>query len=168
MKKLALGCLLATCAALAQAQTASVESVETLLVVTQARELVDNTSAQMEHHMRQGMQAAVRSDQLTERQRRLLDAMPARMAQAVQPELSWDVLKPEFVRLYRENFTQDEVEGLIRFYRSPLGQTLVAKMPAVLADSMKIMQARIAAAQPRLRQAMEAAVAELKAADAQP
>jgi hypothetical protein len=36
---------------------------------------------------------------------------------------------------YQHYFTADEVEGLIKFYKSPLGQKLVAQMPATMAEA---------------------------------
>lgn len=36
---------------------------------------------------------------------------------------------------YQHHFTADEVEGLIKFYKSPLGQKLVAQMPATMAEA---------------------------------
>ncbi|WP_233843118.1 DUF2059 domain-containing protein [Dyella sp. 2HG41-7] len=36
---------------------------------------------------------------------------------------------------YQHHFTAEEVEGLIKFYKSPLGQKLVAQMPATMAEA---------------------------------
>ena len=36
---------------------------------------------------------------------------------------------------YQHHFTADEVEGLIKFYKSALGQKLVAQMPATMAEA---------------------------------
>jgi hypothetical protein len=36
---------------------------------------------------------------------------------------------------YQHHFSADEVDGLIKFYKSPLGQKLVAQMPATLAEA---------------------------------
>lgn len=35
---------------------------------------------------------------------------------------------------YRQQFTPTEVSGLLAFYKSPLGQTMIAKTPAIVAD----------------------------------
>jgi hypothetical protein len=36
---------------------------------------------------------------------------------------------------YQHHFSADEVDGLIKFYKSPLGQKLVAQMPSTLAEA---------------------------------
>lgn len=35
------------------------------------------------------------------------------------------------LRIQRESFDQVEIDGLIQFYRSPIGQSLVRKIPVV-------------------------------------
>ncbi len=53
------------------------------------------------------------------------------MANKVQPviekEVTWDKLKPEIIGIYRETFTEDELRGIIAFFRSPAGQAFREK-----------------------------------------
>ncbi|MEK8034912.1 DUF2059 domain-containing protein [Ideonella sp. DXS29W] len=154
--------LLSACASLVNAAPASVESVETLLVLTKAQELVDSANSNVESSIRQGMLAAVGGTELNAEQKELLEALPPKLVAAIQPEFSWQVLKPDFARLYSESFSQEEVDGMIQFYKSPLGQALIAKMPSVLNRSMQLTQARLGAAMPNLQAAVAAAIAEVK------
>lgn len=163
MKHSFLPLLLAVCTSLASAAPATNESVEALLVLTKAQELVDSANSNVEASIRQGMTAAVGATELNAEQKQLLDVLPSKLVAAMQPEFSWQVLKPDFVRLYAETFDQAEVDGMIEFYKSPLGQSLIAKMPQVLNRSMQVTQARLAAAMPKLQAAVAAAIAEVKA-----
>lgn len=45
------------------------------------------------------------------------------------------------VPVYQKHFTASDIDGLIRFYRSPLGRKMVAQMPAVMSESMQAGQA---------------------------
>ena len=45
------------------------------------------------------------------------------------------------VPVYQKHFNAADIEGLIRFYRSPLGKKMVAQMPAVMSESMQAGQA---------------------------
>lgn len=45
------------------------------------------------------------------------------------------------VPVYQKHFSAADIEGLIRFYRSPLGKKMVAQMPAVMSESMQAGQA---------------------------
>ena len=162
MKPSLLALLLAICSSLANAAPATAESVETLLVLTKAQELIDSANSNVESSIRQGMLAAVGGTDLNAEQKQLLDVLPSKLVAAMQPEFSWQVLKPDFVRLYAETFNQEEVDGMIQFYKSPLGQSLIAKMPQVLNRSMQVTQARLGAAMPKLQSAVAAAIAEVK------
>ena len=46
-----------------------------------------------------------------------------------------DQLTTAMIPAYQHHFTADEVEGLIKFYRTPLGQKLVTEMPATMAEA---------------------------------
>ena len=41
------------------------------------------------------------------------------------------------VPIYQKHFSAADIEGLIKFYRSPLGRKMVAQMPAVMSESMQ-------------------------------
>ena len=156
-------CLAATLAT-AQAAPPSEASIEALLTVTKAERLLDGMYANIEQMMRQSMQAAVQGQTLSDEQRRVLDAAPARLAKVMREELSYASLKPLYVGIYRESFTQDEVDGLLAFYRSPAGVAMIEKMPLVMQKSLVGVQQRMGPIMDKLRQAMEAAVADAKAA----
>jgi hypothetical protein len=61
----------------------------------------------------------------------LLGSMNARM----------DELVGQMASVYARNFTPDEMRQLTAFYRSPLGQKLLEKMPTVMQESMSLGQA---------------------------
>ena len=75
-------------------------------------------------------------------------------------QLSWTVLEPEFTRLYLEVFSEAEVHDLVRFYESPAGKTLLAKMPVLMARSQEVSTRRMQAAMPQLMQRLQAAMQE--------
>ncbi|WP_266156622.1 DUF2059 domain-containing protein [Dyella silvatica] len=42
------------------------------------------------------------------------------------------------IPIYQRNFTAEDVDGLLKFYRSPLGQKVIAKMPETMAEGLQI------------------------------
>ncbi len=48
-----------------------------------------------------------------------------------QEEMGWEKTKPHFVRIYTETYTQQEVNDLIAFYKTPSGQAFIRKNPLV-------------------------------------
>jgi hypothetical protein len=47
-------------------------------------------------------------------------------------------LTEQMIPVYQKHFTASEVDGLLKFYRSPLGQKVIAEMPATMAEGMQI------------------------------
>ncbi|WP_331521080.1 DUF2059 domain-containing protein [Pinirhizobacter sp.] len=39
---------------------------------------------------------------------------------------------------YQKHFTGEEIDGLLKFYRSPLGQKVISQMPEVFAENVKV------------------------------
>jgi hypothetical protein len=83
--------------------------------VTQAAKMMESMYSSVEDAMRAGMQQAAAGRPMTDEQRRVLDTLPRRMAQVIREELSWEVMRPGMVQIYRDTLTQDEVNGLINF-----------------------------------------------------
>ena len=59
--------------------------------------------------------------------------------QSVKQLMSWDSIKPMFVKIYADNFDEAELQGLIDFYKTPVGQTWIAKQPQIQAATMQAM-----------------------------
>lgn len=53
---------------------------------------------------------------------------------------STEQLLRKMVPVYQEHFTAADVAGLVKFYKSPLGQKVITQMPVTMAEGMKIGQ----------------------------
>jgi len=144
----------------ARAAPATPESIEQLLTLTRAEGILDAVYANMDQIMRQAMAESLKGQKITPEQQRFIDAAPARFARVVREELSWDKLRPMYVQIYQQSFTQEEIDALTAFYRTPAGMAFVAKMPAVMQRSMGAMQSRMRPLLDRMQQAVDEALAE--------
>jgi hypothetical protein len=140
------------------------DSIKTLLTEAKVEQLIGNMLAGVTESVRQGMYASLQGQTLSDEQKRTLDAVPAKFGQAMRKEMSWATLRPMYVQIYRDTFTQKEIDGLIAFYKSPTGVAFVDKMPAVMQKSQALMQTRIGPMAEGVRAAMQEAVAAVKAA----
>lgn len=156
--------LTSTLALSAHAAPPSDASIATLLSVTQSDKMMDTMYANMEQMMRQGMQAATKGRVLTAEQARVMELAPARLAKVMREEITWAKLEPMMVQIYRENFEQAEIDGLIAFYQSPVGQAFVAKMPVVMQRSMEASQQQLHAFMPKLQATMVEVMKEARLA----
>ncbi len=148
--------------AAAQAEPASEASVQELLVVTKAEALMLQSQAQIEGLIRQGLTRSVAGKTLNDEQKRIVDSAPARLASVVRESLNWSSLEPIYVAIYRENFDQNEVDGLIAFYKSPVGRSFVEKMPAVMQRSMSVTMLQMQSLMPKMQAEMEQILREAK------
>ena len=78
--------------------------------------------------------------------------------------LAWETLEPMYLRIYAESFTEDEVSGMISFYRTPIGQAAIHKMPLLMQKSMIEVQKSMAGTAPQMQKAQEEFLAEIMAA----
>lgn len=151
---------------LAQDEKPSEESVRQIFELMHAGSLMQNMLKQVEASTRTAMDQALAGRDLTDEQRRMIEDLRARQRTVVQDFLKWENLEPVMVKAYRDNFTQQEVDGLIGFYRSETGRALVAKMPAVTQSMMQGLQPQIQDMMRRVMQMQQETVARIKAAPA--
>jgi len=89
---------------------------------------------------------------LNAEQQALLEEMGTKMASVMKDALNWESLEPLFVSIYRRTFTQGEVDGMLKFYKTPAGKAVITKLPAVMQNTMGIMQDHMKDLIPRLQQ----------------
>ncbi len=143
-----------------RAEPPTVESVEALLVATKSESIMESVNANMENSLRQGMAQTLAGKKITPHLQRFLDNAPRQFAEAMKEEMSWATLKPMYVQLYQESFTQEEVDGLVAFYNSPAGAAFVDKMPLVQQKTLVLVQSRVAPMMEKMRIATARAMAE--------
>jgi hypothetical protein len=125
---------------------------------------MDSVLAQMEGAMKASLQRLTKGRPLSAEEQATLDQQQAKMSAIMKEELSWDKVKDQYVQAYREMFTQEEIDGLIAFYQTPAGQSLVNKQPELAKRTMTILQQRMAPVMQRIQKMSEAAASELKKA----
>jgi hypothetical protein len=74
--------------------------------------------------------------QMIEQFKTMFTDVPASVWTEMITSESVDELMEMTVPIYDRNFTQEDINGLLAFYRSDLGQRVLAKMPVVLQESM--------------------------------
>lgn len=159
--------LLATPAALAQSPPASEAVIREYLAVSKAEQLVDGTYAQMDKVMRDAMRAAV-PDGFNAAQTKVMDELSNELVKVLQEEMGWEKLEPDFIRIYQATLTQNEVEGMVAFYKSEAGQALIAKMPAIMEQTMALVMQRVQAMRPRMQKLQTEMLARMEQASSSP
>lgn len=160
--------LLAPLQALAADTPASDASIRELLEVTESRKLIDTMTGQLDAAMRNSMSQALGDTRVTEEQQKILDEMRQRFIAVMTAELSWERYEPLILQVYRQTFTQPEVDGMLAFYRTDAGRAVIAKMPVVVQNSMQLAQQQMEQAIPKLQEIMKDSAAKLEATRQKP
>ena len=168
MKKLMLATL-TVCAALptcyAAEVAASEASIRELMKLTETAKMMDRTMSQIDRMIKGGMQQALAGKPASVEQQKIIDDMQAKMIALLRDEMQWEKWEPTFIDIYKQSFTQTELDGMLKFYKTPAGRALIVKMPVVMQHTMEAMPKLMAAFMPKLQQLMRDTETQIKAAN---
>jgi uncharacterized protein len=145
----------------AQDQLASEATVRELLEVTQVRKLLDRTTAQMDAFVDEAIKRSLAGRVPTPEQQAILDDAKARSIAVMQAELQWEKLEPRYIEIYQKSFTNEEISGMLTFYRSSAGQAVINKLPVVMEHTMGLLQDFLQRTAPQIRQIQAEAIGKL-------
>lgn len=114
------------------ADAASDDSIKQLLTVTQAHNLLETMRSQYTSIIKNATQQALKGKEPNAKQQQAIAKMTERMTAVMQEDLSWSKLEPMYIRLYKTTFTEEEVTGMVSFYKTPAGQAVIYKLPALI------------------------------------
>lgn len=82
-------------------------------------------------------------------------------------EMSWNKMKADYITLYAETFTEQELKDTVAFYKSPTGQAFIKKQPELMKRSMEISQKVIMQIMPKIQAMTEELKKAVPAAEKQ-
>lgn len=143
----------ATAPAAAAVDPAAAAAVKELLASMKYREMMQASFAQLQKNMpqimQQGATAAINGNasltpeqkkQAIEKAAREIPAAAAAFGNTFNDPKLMDELVAEIIPLYARHFTAAEIGQIAAFYKTPVGQKMLATMPAVMNESMQIGQ----------------------------
>jgi hypothetical protein len=107
------------------------------------------------NQMKSGMMQQITGQTLTEDQTKMTAELGEKVFKLVSDALSWEKLKPDVVKLYADAYTEQELDAIIAFYKSPVGQSVVAKQGDLQTKSSALAQQRMAAVYPELQKLLK-------------
>jgi len=142
---------------------ASDASIEEYLKISNAQAFLEGMKGQVGGYIKNSMQQATQGKPVTPQRQAILDHMAQQMSDLVAETLNWDSLKPMYMRVYHESFTQSEIDGIIKFYKTPAGKAMINKLPLVMQNVMNEMQEMIKPMQSKMMQIQREAIEQIKA-----
>ncbi|MGD0000165.1 MAG: DUF2059 domain-containing protein [Bryobacteraceae bacterium] len=149
-----LGIALLCCASPILADEASKKAkIDEMLQLTHADQIMKQTleqmkSMQIEQMKKTDMPAEARAQS---------EEIQQKMMALVADRMSYEKVKPMYVQLYAEIFNEEEIDGIIGFYKSPAGKAMLEKMPLLMQRMMPMIQKLMGDLQPDIQKITEEA-----------
>ena len=143
---------------------ASAESVKRLLQMTGMQELVDENLRQVDERVAAGLQRGFAGRNLTPEQEAIMIRTRDKISAVVKESISWEALEPMSIRIYREALTQDELDGMLAFYKTRAGKAVIKKLPRLTQEMSEEMQRMFQSIMPKLMAIAKESEDEMKLA----
>ncbi len=127
--------------------------------VSQVQETMQQQMAQSMDQIKNMTMQQLKSSgaQMTPEQSQKVEQMQTHLMSVIQDAFSWDKIQPDMVKIYVDTYSDEELDGLIAFYKSPAGQAYVKKTPVLMNKTMEIMQQRMVTIMPQMQQLIKEA-----------
>ena len=139
----------APCAARAD-EASKQAKVKELFVTMRMENMLDQVMAAIRYQVVQMTQADPGADQRTPEQKKLTQQFEDKAMKVVGDSVGWTALEPDYVKLYAATYTEEEIDGILAFYKSPVGQKLLEKTPELSAGGTNIVRSRMGDFQPKI------------------
>jgi len=81
-----------------------------------------------------------------------LKRLQKELIKRISGELNWKKLKEDYIDVFMKTFTEEEIKGIIAFYKSSIGKRFVEKTPELMNQTMDITQGFIQEIMPRIQE----------------
>lgn len=99
---------------------------------------------------------------VTPQEQPIFDRYYQEMVVVMKETMGWKKMEPLILDLYERNFTEKEIADMLVFYRTDTGQALLAKMPAIMQESMQMSQQLMMQSLPEIQSLSEQLMVELE------
>ena len=131
----------------AVAAPAGTETIEKYIEVSQTQKVQEETYAHVQKNLKDNIINVVKKQwgvtHLSPKEQILLDEyfkiFSTKYSKIEKTLFNWETIKPMQIKAVRNTYTQEELEQLIVFYESPIGQAFIKKGPLLTSNIMNEM-----------------------------
>ena len=127
--------------------------IQELLTLSNSEQMLNQAIDQMSAAMKAAAAQQAAKFNFTPKQQQISDDFNAKISRILAQSLSMDTIRPVIIQTYEETYTEEEIDGILGFYRSPAGKAFLAKTPQLMMRTMTLMQQQMGAVQPQIEQA---------------
>ncbi len=111
---------------------------------------IDQTMDQMKGVLQQIYGTSLPPDQVKN-----VEELQGRIGKILVDTLSWEKLKPVYIKIYADAYTERQIDDLVAFFKTPTGQAMVDKGPALAEKGGQAAQQRLSAVMPAIQKLMK-------------
>jgi hypothetical protein len=124
---------------------------EEFLRVSHTEQMLSQTMSTILNQTKSGAMQQMFGVTLTPEQTKESEELQGKLAAILTSALSWEKLKPIYVKLYADTYTEQEMDGIIAFYKSPAGEAMLAKTPEIMTKANELVQQQMATVMPEIQ-----------------
>ena len=83
--------------------------------------------------------------------RALIEEYRKKLHAAITEGMDWNLMKPEVVKAYTDQFSEEELKSLVEFFKSPVGRSFAEKSDKVMSAISQATRKRMQEVQPRIQ-----------------
>jgi uncharacterized protein len=141
---------------------------EQLFMLLRMDTMMDQLMSGVKRQVRQITESMPGADTATPEQKKQMTDFQQRVMDVVNQKIGWKALEPDFISLYASTYTEEELDGIITFYKSPAGQKMIEKTPELTTKSTQITQQKMTELQPVLNQMVQDFMKQMAATTGKP
>ena len=141
---------------------------EQLFMLLRMDTMMDQLMGGVKRQVQQITESMPGVDQANPEQKKQITDFQQHVMDVVNKKIGWKALEPDFITLYASTYTEEELDGIVAFYKSPVGQKMIEKTPVLTAKSTEITQQKMSELQPQLSQMVQDFMKQMAAATGKP
>lgn len=141
---------------------------EQLFILLRMDTIMDQLMSGVKRQVQQITESMPGADTATPEQKKQITDFQQRVMDTVNQNIGWKALKPDFINLYASTYTEEELDGIVAFYKSPIGQKMIEKTPELTTRSTQITQQKMTELQPVLSQMVQDFMKQMAASMGKP
>lgn len=100
--------------------------------------------------------------ELNDAQDKMVSTCYEQMNQLIAKSFNWAQLEPEYETIYAQTYTEEELDGVLAFYRSPVGRASMAKTTIVTEKTLAVSNENFAGVMPKIKELLSNLLESLK------
>jgi hypothetical protein len=125
-----------------------------MIDVVHTERMVEGVSDNIKKQVSAAAERMIGPNPTPESKARLID-FDKKMDNMVDQQMGWKVMEPAFIDFYTNAFTEEQLDAIVAFYKTPAGIALAENMPKINTQVTQLGQSKMVVLQPELKQLFE-------------